>query len=168
MAVKNRRDGKLTIVDGTSPTPVETVVEFMESDFTWNEPVANDPIPIKTRKGALDHIKRNDMHAGFGEVSFSLKYVDKDIKEALCEPAETTAVANDKIPDRFVCVNLKFELHNEAGAVEETTTLHNVYFKRGQVVYADGDEYSVLKATGIIFGKYDVAADSKRKFVTTA
>jgi len=50
MAVKNRRDGKLTIVDGTSPTPVETVVEFMESDFTWNEPVANDPIPIKTRK----------------------------------------------------------------------------------------------------------------------
>lgn len=166
MAVKNRRDGKLTIVDGTSPTPVETVVEFMESDFTWNEPVANDPIPVKTRKGALDHVKRNDMHAGFGSVSFSLKYVDKDIKEALCEPAETTAVANDKIPDRFVCVNLEFELHNEAGAVEETTTLHNVYFKRGQVVYADGDEYSVLKATGIIFGKYDAGETSKRKFVT--
>lgn len=166
MAVKNRRDGKLTIKDGTTPTPISTVVEFMESDFSYNEPVANDPIPIKTRKGVLDHVKRNDMHAGFGEVSFSLKYVNIDIKEALCSPSKTTAITADKIPDKYVCVNLVFELMNEAGTVEETHTLHNCYFKRGQVTYQDGDEYSTLSATGIIFGKYDAAAPSRRTFVT--
>jgi hypothetical protein len=166
MAVKNRRDGVLTVIDGTPVTPVEVEVEFLESDFTYNEPVANDPIPIKTRKGALSHVKRNDMHAGFGEVSFSLKYVNNDIKEALCNPANTTAVEADKIPAKCKCVNLQFELYNEAGAVEETHVLHNCYFKRGQVVYQDGDEYSTQKATGIIFGKYDAAADSKRTFVT--
>jgi len=162
MAVKNRRDGKLVIKDGAAGSQE---VYFMESDFAYNEPVEADPIAILDREGYLDHIKKNDPFDGWGQVSFSLKYVNDTIAAALKSPAATTAVAADGIPSVFPCVNLEFTLYDEAGAAEEKHTLYNVWFNPGNVRYQDGDEYSKLTATGTLFGKYNAAAEDDREFV---
>jgi hypothetical protein len=162
MAVKNRRDGVLTIKDGGTAS---TEVTFMESDFTYNEPVEGDPIPIIDRKGFLDHLKAGDPFDAWGQVSFSLKYLSKAIRNALIAPTVTTAVSNDQIPNVFKCVNLEFVFYDEAGDPEEKHTLYNVWFNPGNVKYADGDEYSTLSAQGTIFGKYDDTAEDDRRFV---
>jgi hypothetical protein len=162
MAVKNRRDGVLTVKDGAANSQVVT---FMESDFTYNEPVEGDPIPIIDRQGYLDHLKLGDPFDGWGQVSFSLKYVNKTIRNALVSPATTTAVTNDQIPSVYKCVNLEFVLYDEAGSPEEKHTLFNVWFNPGNVRYSEGDEYSTLSATGTIFGKYDATAENDRRFV---
>lgn len=162
MAVKNRRDGTLTVKDGGAGS---TEVTFMESDFTYNEPIEGDPIPIIDREGYLDHMKVGDPFDGWGQVSFSLKYVSKTIRNALVAPSVTTAVTNDLIPSVYKCVNLEFVLCDESGDPEEKHTLYNVWFNPGNVKYADGDEYSTLSAQGTIFGKYDDTAEDDRRFV---
>jgi hypothetical protein len=158
---KNRRDGYLVVKDGAGGSEE---VCFMNSDFTYNDPVAADPIPITNRKGALHHVKENDPFSGWGATSFSFKYVNKDLKEALCNPAVTTAVPDDLIPARYKCVNLEFVLTDQNGEIEEIHHLYNVYFDRGKCVYNDGDEYSTMSATGTIFGKYDETAEDNRRY----
>jgi len=162
MAVKNRRDGILTVKDGGASS-IE--VTFMESDFTYNEPVEGDPIAIVDREGYLDHVKEGDPFDGWGQVSFSLKYVDKTIRNALIAPTVTSAVSADNIHSVFKCVNLEFVLYDEAGDAEEKHTLYNVWFNPGNVRYSDGDEFSTLSAQGTIFGKYDDTAEDDRRFV---
>ncbi len=166
---KNRRDGYLDIKDGDTG---EQRVHFMNSDFTYHDPVEAEPIPILDRPGNLDHVKKNDSHSGWGAVTFSFKYVDKDIRDALANIAGTTdpyttntAEAADGIPkDRYGCVNLEFVLLDEDGDPEETHKLWNVWFNPGNLVFNDADEASTMSASGIIFGKYDGAARFDRNF----
>jgi len=158
---KNRRDGYLLVKDGAA---AEQEVYFMNSDFSYHEPVKADPIPILNRKGELDHVKKNDPFAGWGTTTFSFKYVNSDIKEALCNPTVSTAVTADKIPDDYPCVTLEYCLLDESGNLEETHILYNVWFNRGNVVFNDGDEFSTMNGTGTIFGKYDAAAENDRLY----
>jgi len=153
MAVtKNRRDGTITIVDG-STTPVQTLIEFAEGDFTYNEPPKKEPIVIKNRKGELKYIKPDDNFSGFGKVSFSFKYQNDTIRGLLTNPATTSAVADDKIPTRYKTVNLVIVLLSEAGATEETHTLYNCRFAKGNVKFKEGKEYNTISAEGWIMGK---------------
>ena len=158
---KNRRDGTLTIVDG-SVTPVQTLIEFAEGDFTYNEPAMKEPIVIKNRKGELKFLKVDDKFSGFGRVSFSFQYQNKTIRGLLSDPATTSAVAADKIHSNYKTVNLVFVLNNESGAPEETHTLYNCRFARGNVKFKEGNEYNTISAEGIIMGKIDAGV---RKFV---
>lgn len=163
MAVtKNKRDGELSIIDGSMPSAVETTITFCEGDFTYNEPKKKEPIVVKERTGALAHIKSNDAFSGYGQCSFAFKYVNKTIKGLMCNPATTSAIGADKINSRYKTVNVKMILKSEAGATEETHTLYNVFFDPGKVVFKESGEYSTLSATGIIFGKIDTDV---RKFV---
>jgi hypothetical protein len=153
MPVRNKRDGKLKIVDG-SITPVTTEILFAEGDMTYNEPEQNEPIVIKDRQGALDHLKKNDEFNGFGTVSFSFKYVDKTNKGLMCSPAANTAIEADGVPDRYPTVNVHYEIY-EDDTLKETIKLYNVYFDPGKVTFSEGDESSTMSAEGTIFGKMD-------------
>ncbi len=158
---KNRRDGYLLVKDGNA---AEDEVTFMNSDITFHDPVELEPIPIKDRKGNLDHVKRNDPFGGWGMVSFSFKYVDRDLREKLSEPEESTVVTDDKVPDGYPCVNLEFVLLDESGDPEEIIYMYNVWFNPGNLVFNDGDESSNMSAQGTIFGKYDASATNNRRF----
>jgi hypothetical protein len=160
--VRNKRDGKLKIIDG-STAAVTTEILFAEGDFTYNEPEANEPIPIKSRDGALDHLKAADKFNGWGSCSFAFKYVDKTNKDILCSPATTSADAGDKIPDDYPVVNVHYEIY-EDDTLKETIKLYNVYFDSGKVTFSEGDEASTMNAEGIIFGKVD---DGERVFAET-
>lgn len=150
---RNKRDGELKAVDGTS---TETTINFAEGDFTYHDPEANEPIPILDRQGTLDHLKKNDKFSGWGTVSFSFKYVDGDIKDALCSPAVTTAVVDDGIPASYKCVNIEYKIYDQDETTEiETHYLYNVWFDAAKAVFSEGDEYSSMSAEGIIFGKDD-------------
>lgn len=158
---RNRRDGVMTVKDG-SATPVATVLEFMESDFTYHDPEASEPIAVKNRKGELDHVKKNDPFNGWGSASFTLKYISKNAKSAICAPATSTAVAADLVPDAYPCVNLEYAIYDEDGTtVVETHKLYNVYFDPGKAVFSEGDEFDTLKLEGIMYGKVDAGV---RKF----
>lgn len=156
-AVRNKRDGSLKIADGTA-TPIETEITFAEGDFTYNDPEQNEPIVIKNRKGAMDHVKAADEFAGWGRASFSLKYVSDVIKQLMCNPAVTSAVAADGIPTKYKCVNVLYIIVDEDGStVVETHKLYNVWFDPAKVKFTEGEEFSKLDAEGVIFGKDDGA-----------
>ncbi|HPH11298.1 MAG TPA: hypothetical protein PKW59_10570 [Thermotogota bacterium] len=164
---KNSRDAELNIISGVASASA-TALAFPEGDFTYNDPEQSEPIAIKNRAGELDHVKANDIFNGFGKCSFSSKYVNKDIKNALCDPDATTAVTNDGIPKEYPTVNIEYELYDPvSGDLEETIKLYNVFFDPGDVVFKEGDEYSILTANGIVFGKYDAGAFGERLFSET-
>lgn len=165
--VKNKRDGELSVTCGVATAAVTAVLDFCEGDFAYEDPVEGEPIAILNRIGELDHVKANDPHNGFGKCTFSAKYVNKNIKDKLCTPAATTAVEADGIPSVFTCVNMELALKDEAGDLEETIYVYNVFFDPGKVVYKDGDNYSTLTAEGYVFGKYDDTADNDRRFSET-
>ena len=153
-AVRNKRDGRLKVIDGTATTPVETEILFAEGDFTYTDPEQNEPIVIKNRKGGLDHVKAADEFAGWGKVNFSLKYVSNAIKENMCNPAVSSAATTDGIPSRYKCVNVEYKILDEDGTtVVETHKLYNVWFDKAKTKFTEGDEYSKLEAEGVIFGK---------------
>lgn len=160
MPVKNKRDGKLTIIDGNS-TPIETEVNFAEGDLTFNEPEKAEPIAIKNRQGELDHLKSSDAFNGWGKISFTAKYVDKNIKERATNPADVTAVEADGIPIEYPTVNVKYEIYDDTNTVAETYTFFNVFFDPGKCTFNEGDEASTMNYEGIIFGKTN---GSKRIF----
>lgn len=163
---RNRRDGVLKALDGNTTAPVETEILFMESDFTYSEPEAAEDIAVKNRKGELDHIKAGDPFNGWGRVSFSLKYVDKNIKAAITNPVDSSAIDGDKIPGTKKTVNLEYTIYDEDGSTPvETHKLYNVFFDPGKVVFSEGDEFDTLKAEGVIYGK--ISGDS-RVFTETA
>ncbi len=163
MAVtKNRRDGYLLIRDGLGN---EEQVYFMNSDLTFNDPAENDPIAILNRPGHLDHIKKNDSFSTWGSVSFSLRYVDKDIRDYLIDPTTSTLTEDDKIPpERYKTVDLIFVLLDESEDEEEVHEMFNVWFNPGNVVFNEGDEVNTLNASGSILGKYDELAMHNRRF----
>ncbi len=150
---RNKRDGTLKAVDA-SVTPVSTTINFAEGDFTYNDPEKAEPIAIKNRQGALDHLKKNDEFNGFGVVSFGFKYVDNNIKDALCNPATTTAVDADGVPASYACVNIEYKILDQDESTEvETHYLYNVWFDPAKTVFSEGDEYSSMSAEGVVFGK---------------
>lgn len=158
MAVRNKRDGTLSVIDGTPSTPIKSEIQFAEGDFTYNDPEQNEPIVIKNRKGAMDHVKAADEFAGWGNSSFSAKYVSNAIKEKMCNPAVSSAVAADGIPTKYKTVNVEYAIVDEDGTtVVETHKLYNVWFDKAKVKFAEGEESSTLSCEGRIFGKSDGA-----------
>ena len=152
MAVtKNKRDGMLTIVDGAG---TRTEVLFSEGGFTYNEPEEAEPIPIQDRIGFLHHMKANDFFNGWGRTSFSFKYADKDVKDALCDPAAISAITADGVPVDYPTVNIEYMLKDNDEENEEAHMLYNVWFDPAKCVFTEGDEASTMSAEGVIFGKY--------------
>lgn len=153
--VRNRRDAKLTIKDGTG-TPQTFTVDLMEADFTYNEPERAELIAQKDRKGNLNHFKRPDPYNGPGKVSFSSRYVSKDIKFKIAGLSifKTTAVANDGIPASISTMNLEYAIYDEDEiTVVETHKLYNVAFDPAKCVFKEGDESDTMSFEGQIMGK---------------
>ncbi len=160
MAVtKNKRDGVLTIVNGAG---LREEVLFSEGGFTYNEPEEAEPIAVQDRIGYLNHMKANDLFNGWGRTSFSFKYVDKDVKDALCTPATATSISADGVPVDYPTVNIEYMLKDNDEENEEAHMLHNVWFDPAKCVFTEGDDFSTMSAEGVIFGKYGVP----RTFVT--
>ena len=57
-APKVRRDGKITLKDGTTPTPVSLVVAYEEGNFSFDQ-TKSDRIVIRDR-GTIGSVRRGD------------------------------------------------------------------------------------------------------------
>lgn len=161
--VKNKRDGKLVIKDG-SLTPQTLELTFAEGDLSIVFPKTGEPIPIKDRTGALSHIKAGDAFADFGRVSFTFKYTDKDPVEALkCGTVAgnawvSTASGDNTIPASYKTVDLEFTIYDQDGVtVAETWTITKVWFNPGSINFKEGDEANTVSAEGIVFGAITIA-----------
>ncbi len=162
---RNKRDCILKIRDGAT-TPGEKLLKLAEGDFTYNPPEKSEKIFVKNKKGYLDHTKEGDPFNGAGKVSWTDKFKDFSILEAVTNPATTSAVAADLIPAASPTVNLHHGIYDDDGVtLVKVVNIYNVHFDPGKQIYSEGDNYNTIKFAGEILGKYDAEAPGERIFV---
>lgn len=166
--VKNKRDGVLTIKDGTSPTAKTFTVNFSEGDLRIVPHSNSRPILIRDNQGARSHYKKGDEFEAEGTVSFSFKYCDRNAKQALlCGTVDSqawtsTAASDSNIPSFYKTVDIDYQIYTDidAGTKGEKYAITKVWFNPGSIQFAEGDEANTLSAEGLILGDITEAADS--------
>lgn len=166
--VKNKRDGVLTIKDGTSTTPNTFVVNFSEGDLRYVPHSQSRPILIKDNQGARSHYKKGDEFEAEGTISFSFKYCDRNARAALtCGTVDSTvwtstAASDSNIPSFYKTVDIEYQIYADidAGTKGEIITFTKVWFNPASIQFSEGDEANTLSAEGLILGEITEAVDS--------
>ena len=70
-APKVRRDGKITLKDGTSPTPISLEVAYEEGNFSFDQ-TKSDRIVIRDR-GSIGSVRRGDAQPITGSVTIHMR-----------------------------------------------------------------------------------------------
>lgn len=131
---KNYRDGVLKLQDGTSYTPNEITIPFVNANLTWSQ--KDEKLQVKDR-GALSHLREGDEEAIEG--SFSCKfeefYSDTDsgetpsAYEAFNQLNEASAwVSTNDDGGEVYTLTMIFEVTNpNSTADDERVTFEKVY-----------------------------------------
>ena len=69
---KTKRDGKIDLLDGTSPTPISLEVAFEDGNFSFSQPQQFSELVVMDR-GSFSAIRRQDEQAISGSFSFNFR-----------------------------------------------------------------------------------------------
>lgn len=152
---RNLRDGLLTIVDGTTPTPNSLVIPLQNGDLNFTE--MNNMVTIKNR-GVLDHRRPGDEEEM--AVSFSIKFVQWAYAtgtstgvspiDALRKRNGASAWASTGPACGPYCVDLKFSINNPCvSGDKEHLTFPD--FVVTDIKFGEGAEADTVTITGRSF-----------------
>lgn len=160
---KNLRDGVVTLMDGTTPTPNSLQLVLDEGDLSMTE---EQQLIEVYRRGKASHRRLGD--ETLIKVSFSAKYTNGYENTALTgTPTMVDALRKRNLASAWVSVedaaagaltvagptgsevystNVKFEINDATGSAKETFTLKG--FHADTVTLEEGDEYNTISVEG--------------------
>lgn len=147
--VKTKRDGTITIIDGTSPTPNEYTVSFEVGDFSYSEEKADRTV-IRDR-GAIVGLRAGDDPVITASFSVHLRDLHNTTADVLLDflynrgyASSTTSVASTGGTgfEQYL-VNIKFTI--DANSVDAGEAVQSVTFAKCLCVYSlsEGDPDSL-------------------------
>jgi hypothetical protein len=147
--VKTKRDGTITIIDGTSPTPNEYTVSFEVGDFSYSEEKADRTV-IRDR-GAIVGLRAGDDPVITASFSVHLRDLHNTTADVLLDflynrgyASSTTSVASTGGTgfEQYL-VNIKFTI--DANSVDSGEAVQSVTFAKCLCVYSlsEGDPDSL-------------------------
>ena len=142
-APKVRRDGKITLKDGTTPTAVSLVVDYEEGNFSFDQ-VKSDRIVIRDR-GTIKSVRRGDDQPLTGSFTIYMRQFTSATAGSVLDFINKTnsysgnASASTTVATDEYTINIEFEVDGDAVGDDDGDTTATFNTCICQASFAEGD-----------------------------
>ena len=142
-APKVRRDGKITLKDGTTPTPVSLVVDYEEGNFSFDQ-VKSDRIVIRDR-GTIKSVRKGDDQPLTGSFTIYMRQFTSASAGGVLDFINKTnsysanISASSSVATDEYTINIEFEVDGDAVGDDDGDTTATFNTCICQASFAEGD-----------------------------
>ena len=125
-APKVRRDGKITLKDGTTPTPVSLIVAYEEGNFSFDQ-TKSDRIVIRDR-GTIGSVRKGDDQPITGSFTIYMRQFTSASAGSVLDFINKTGSysanvsSSSTVPTDEYAINIEFEVDGDAAGDDDGDT----------------------------------------------